>query len=276
MAEEQISPFVSSWASRYGNIPLKICLESWDKFWINLSPFSLSNICLLQLIFYPIQDLWHIRRYLTLDSANYFAHPLVSRSLDYGDSGTVDEDLTKLPCVRNQLVCVMTKSPPVTRNVPLLHFVHWQPVRLDLKSVCWPIKQFMTNKLLIRRLLATSLQLTHWDHARDYSGSRTKQSQRHVALVSHPCGTTPAICLSIRLFKLQPSGHVWWYFSLIWPFNHAQYPVEYLVLLLGFVIANWFCCCSTELLTRDIDAIEIWLISWSFVYKIGRNFPFFA
>ena len=57
----------------------------------------------------------------------------MSSRLDYCNSllyGIVDTDLTKLQrVVQSRLPRVVTKSPPLTRSVPLMHFLHWLPVK---------------------------------------------------------------------------------------------------------------------------------------------------
>ena len=76
---------------------------------------------------YHIWDLRHIRRRLDLDSAKLLVNALVSSRLDYCNSvlsGTAETDLTKLQRVWNRLAHVVTKSPPFTRGVPLLHSLH--------------------------------------------------------------------------------------------------------------------------------------------------------
>ena len=44
-------------------------------------------------------------------------------------SGIAEIDLTKPQRVLNRLARVVTKSPPLTRSVPLLHSLHWLPVK---------------------------------------------------------------------------------------------------------------------------------------------------
>ena len=69
---------------------------------------------------------------VTLDSAKLFANALVSSRLDNCNSllsGIADTGLCKLQRVLNRLACSFTKSPSVTRSVPLLHFLHWLPVK---------------------------------------------------------------------------------------------------------------------------------------------------
>ena len=59
----------------------------------------------------------------------------MSTRLDYCNSllyGIADIDLTRLQRVQNQLACLVTKSPPLTRSIPLLRSVHWLPVRFRI------------------------------------------------------------------------------------------------------------------------------------------------
>ena len=81
---------------------------------------------------YHIRNLRRIRRHLDLDSAKLLANALVSNRFDYCNSrlsGIVETDLTKLQRVLNRLARVVTKSPPLTRSVPLLRSLHWLPVK---------------------------------------------------------------------------------------------------------------------------------------------------
>ena len=59
----------------------------------------------------------------------------MSCDLDYCNSlfyDIADNDLTRLQCVQNQLVRLVTKSPPFTRSLPLLCSLHWLPVRFRI------------------------------------------------------------------------------------------------------------------------------------------------
>ena len=82
-----------------------------------------------------MRDLRRIRRLLHLDSAKLLATALVSTRLDHCNSllyGIADIDLTRLQRVQNQLARQVTKSPPFTRSIPLLHSLHWLPVRFRI------------------------------------------------------------------------------------------------------------------------------------------------
>ena len=82
-----------------------------------------------------MRDLRRIHRHLDLDSAKLVATGLVSSRLDYCNLplyGIADIDLTRLQHVQNQLARLVTKSPPFTRNLPLLRALHWLPVRFRI------------------------------------------------------------------------------------------------------------------------------------------------
>ena len=112
---------------------------------------------------YHIRDLRRIRRHLDLDSAKVLVNALVSSRLGYCNSllsGIAETDLTKLQLVLNCLVRVVTQSPPFTRSVPLLHSLHWLPVKYKVHfKIC-----LLTYKALheeepnyLRSLIAVSL-----------------------------------------------------------------------------------------------------------------------
>ena len=119
--------------------------------------------------FYHMQDLWRIRRHLDLDSAKLLAIALVSSRLDYCNSllyGIADIDLTRLQCVQNQLARLVTKSPPFTRSIPLLCFLHWLPVRfrilfkinfLTYKTLCEKQPVYL-HSMLVASILSHSLR----------------------------------------------------------------------------------------------------------------------
>ena len=60
---------------------------------------------------------------------------LVSMRLDYCNSlshGIIDNDLSKLLRIQNQLARLATRSPPFTHSVSLLHSFHWLPGRFRI------------------------------------------------------------------------------------------------------------------------------------------------
>ena len=75
--------------------------------------------------FYHMRDI-RIRCHSDLDSAKLLVTALVSSRLDYCNLyGIADIDLTRLQRVQNQLARLVTKSPPLTRSIPLLRSLHW-------------------------------------------------------------------------------------------------------------------------------------------------------
>ena len=112
---------------------------------------------------YHIRDLSCIRRHLDLHSAKLLANALVSSRLDYCKSllsGIAEADLTKVQRVLNRLACVVTKSPPFTRSVPLLRSLHWLPVKYRVHfKICLPTYKALHEEqpVYLRSLIATSL-----------------------------------------------------------------------------------------------------------------------
>jgi hypothetical protein len=99
---------------------------------------------------YHIRDLRRIRRCLTLENAKTLAVALVSSRLDYCNSlfyGIADKYLTKLQRVQNSLARVTTKSPPLTRSLPLLRSLHWLPIKFRIQfKICLLTYKTMTEK----------------------------------------------------------------------------------------------------------------------------------
>ena len=178
--------------------------------------------------FYHIWDLWCIRRYLALDSAKLFATALVSSCLSYCHSllyGIVDTDLTKLQCIQNQLARFVTKSPPLTRSVPLLRSLHWLPVRF---RILFKIN-LMTYKMLRENsLFSFTPCLPHLSYPVDWDQtkvlvcrslkSRPTQVQELFTLVLRLSGTTfhclSASVTSVATFKKHLKTH---HFDLAFP-----------------------------------------------------------
>ena len=85
--------------------------------------------------FYHMRNLRRICRHLDLESAKLLATAVMSSRLDYCNSllyGIADIDVTRLQRVQNQLARLVTKSPPFTRSLLLLHSLHWLPVRFRI------------------------------------------------------------------------------------------------------------------------------------------------
>ena len=112
---------------------------------------------------YHIRDLRHIRRHLDLDSAKLLANALVSSRLDYCNSlfsGIAETDLTRLQRVLNRLARAVTKSPPLSRSVPLLRSLHWLLVkyRVHFKICLLTYKALHEEQpVYLRSLIAISL-----------------------------------------------------------------------------------------------------------------------
>ena len=80
---------------------------------------------------YHMRDLRLICSHLGLESVKLHATALVSSHLNYCNShlyGIAEIDLIRLQRVLNQLARLVTKSPPFTDSVPLVHSLHWWPV----------------------------------------------------------------------------------------------------------------------------------------------------
>ena len=131
----------------------------FDKnFYFRLHISAICSSCI-----YHIRDLRRIRRHLDLDSAQLLANGLVSSRLDYCNSllsGIAETALTKLKRILNRLARVATKSPPFARSVPLLHSLHWLPVkhRIHFKICLLTYKALHGEQsVYLRSLIATFL-----------------------------------------------------------------------------------------------------------------------
>jgi hypothetical protein len=120
-----------------------------------------SQIC--RSCFYHMRDIRRIRRYLSLQNAKTLAHAMVTSRLDYCNSllfGLAAKDIQKLQRVQNCLARVLTKSSPLTRSTPLLHSLHWLPVkfRIQFKINLITYKTLATEQpSYLHDLLATSI-----------------------------------------------------------------------------------------------------------------------
>ena len=134
---------------------LGVIFDKKFNFWSHIS--AICSAC-----FYHIRDLRCIRRYLDLNNAKLLANALVFSRLDYCNSllsGLADTDLTKLLCVQNRLLRVVT-TPPFTRSVPLLHSLHWLPVKFKVDfNICLLTYKTLSEKITfyLYSLLATPL-----------------------------------------------------------------------------------------------------------------------
>ena len=114
-----------------------------------------------------MRDLRRIRCHLDLGSAKLLATALVSSRLDYCNSlfyGIADIDLTRIQRVQNQLTRLVTKSPPFTRNIPLLRSLHWLPVRFRIffkinLMTCKTLREI--QPVYLHSMLAASIPAVH-------------------------------------------------------------------------------------------------------------------
>ena len=115
---------VETYPAKYAR-NLGVIFDKNFNFRSNISAICSSCIC-------HILYLRRIRRHLDLDRAKLLANALVSSRFDYCNSllsGIVETDPTKLQRVLNRLAHVVTRSPPLTRSVPLQHSLHWLPAK---------------------------------------------------------------------------------------------------------------------------------------------------
>ena len=135
-------------------------------------------------------DLCRTRPHLDLDNAKLLATALVSSRLDYCDSllyGIADIDLTRLQRVQNQLARLVTKSPPFTRSLPLLH---WLPVKFRiLFKVNWLTHTTLREKQPVypHSMLATSIPSRSLRSNNDNSLSVPRVKTNTGASTFHSC-----------------------------------------------------------------------------------------
>ena len=173
-------------------------------------------------------------------------------------------DLTKLQRFQNRLDRVVTKSPPFTHGVPLLHCL---PVKLEslLKiSFCWNTKRFMKNSLFIctPRLPHLSHQV-HWDQTQELVcrslGSRPTQAQELFALVCLVSLQQPTTVCSFSLFSCYLEETSLWLCFYSTDTRTPDGPLMLWNCFIDLTIEYWFGCYGTESgFTGDIDATEIW------------------
>ena len=146
-----------------------------------------------------------------------------------------DYDFTKLQRIQNRLTCVVTKSPPFIRSVPLLRSLNWFPreVKILFKITLLTNKCFMKNSLLVfSPCLPHHSHPLHSDQTKELVcqslGPRQTQAQELFTLALCLFGTT-FHCLSVPPFQLLPSRNISRQPSLAWHFSHrhqlSQWPV---------------------------------------------------
>ena len=199
---------------------------------------------------YHMQGLRYICHYFHLNCTKLLATALVSSHLDYSNSllyGIADIDLTRLQSVQNHLARLVTKSPPFTRSLPLLHSVYWLPERFRIMFKI----NFLTYKTLrekqpvyLHSMLATSIPSHSLTLNNDDSLSVPRFKTNTGARAFHSCA--PSLwnnlllsvrsAISVATFLRNIRRHI----SLTWPFPHrylhARWPVDVMELF------PRFCC----------------------------------
>ena len=187
-------------------------------FWSHwLLKLPLSGCCSVSSVIcssciYHIRYLRRIRRHLDRDSAKLLVNALASSRLDYCNSGlseNTESDLTMLQRVLNCLACVVTKSLPFIRSVPLLRCLHWLPVkyRVHFKIVLLTYKALHEEKpVYFRSFIATSLP------------SRSQRSNRGITLSVPRVRTKTGLQLLHPFSFEQP--------STICPFSYLSFQLQ--------------------------------------------------
>ena len=122
--------------------------------------------------FYHMQDLWRIRHYLDLNSANLPANTLVSSRVNCCNSllsGIADANLTNFNMFRIDWP-ILTKSPPCTPNVPRLCSLQWLSVKFRVDfNIC--LLTYMTlqknNLFVFIPVLLHHSHPGHWDQTKE-------------------------------------------------------------------------------------------------------------
>ena len=181
-----------------------------------------------------------MRHHLDLDCAKLLAKALVTNRLDYCNcllSGIAETDLTELQRILNRLARVVTKSPPLSRSVPLLHSLHWLPVKYRVHfKICLLTYNALHEEqpvylccLITSSLPSRSLRSTRGitlSVPRIKSNTGTQGPSAHVPLLF---GTTFHY-LSVQSPRLPPSEGISKNTFLTWPspcrHRCTQWPVD--------------------------------------------------
>ena len=138
-----------------------------------------------------------------------------------------ETDLTKLQRVSNRLAHVVTKSPPFTRSVPLLHSLHWLPVkyRVHFKICLLTYKALHEEQpVYLRSLIAISFPSRSLRSNRGIALSIPRIETNTGARAFSSCGPslwTTFHYLSVQPPRLPPSEDVSKHTFSTWP-----YPVD--------------------------------------------------
>ena len=208
-----------------------------------------------------MQNLRHIRCHLDLDSAKLLATALMSSRLDYCNSlvyGIADIDLTRLQRVQNQLASLVTKSPPFTRSIPLLHSLHWLPVRfrilfkinlLTYKTLCEKQPVYL-HSILAASIPSCSLRSSN-DNSLSVPRVKTNTGARGFSLLclvslEQPPTVYPFSQFSCYLQEISEDTSLWCGLSPIDTVtSHGLLMLRNC--FLDFAVEHWFGCLTTEL-----------------------------
>ena len=153
---------------------------------------------------------------------------------------------------------MVTKSPPFTRIVRLLHSLHCLPVKF---RILFNISLFTYKALHEKQPVYLHSHFFHWYQTKELVcwsvGSRPRQAQELFTLMPHLLGTT-CHCLSIQSFQLVPSRNIWRHISLNWPFHHWLLHTRWLVDVTE--LFHLFCCWTPIRLSRHCASFrrEYW------------------
>ena len=89
-----------------------------------------SNLC--KSASFALKRIGNIRQYLDQPSTEKLVHTFVSSKLDYCNSllyGLPDKEISKIQCVENSAARLVTKARRADYITPILHKLHWLPVR---------------------------------------------------------------------------------------------------------------------------------------------------
>ena len=209
-----------------------------------------------------MRDLQRICRHLDLDSAQLLATALVSSCLDYCNSllcGIADSDLTRFSVFRIDWPHLVTKSPPFTRIVPMLRFLHWLPVRL---RILFKIN-LLTYKTLhdkqpvyLHSMLVPSLPSRSLRSNKDNSLSVPRVKTNTGARAFHCCAPSPwnnlplsvLSAISVATFKKHlKTLSLWLGLSLI-DTGMPDGPLMLRNCFIDFAAAHWFGCIASQAL----------------------------
>jgi len=96
---------------------------------LSMNKFVSNTVCSFN---FPIRALHHIRLHLTKKAAIMIGCSIIQNRLDYCNSllhGTSIRNISRLQRVQNSLACVVCQAPYDCHALPLLHSLHWLPIK---------------------------------------------------------------------------------------------------------------------------------------------------